>query len=464
MLDRKQIEKSAWKLALQLGSALGESRVIDDRDILEQYATDKSHCAGAMPQLAVRVKDEKEVAIILEAASRHGVPVVPRGAGTGKSGGAIPVYGGMILDITHMKQIVEIDKENLLAVVQPGVITGEFQSAIEEEGLFYPPDPNSLESCTLGGNLAHNAGGPRAFKYGVTREYVLGLRAALMSGEVIAPGKRTVKGVTGYDMTSLMVGSEGTLGVFTEITVKLIRNPSVVSTMLIPMPNEESAGRAIAKIVAAGLVPRVLEFMDSVVVGVLRKKGIAGVTSNTGSLILAEVDGDSEPSVEREVLLLAEQCEKAGATDVFMAKHGGDREKLWAARRLMSDALAETARYKVSEDIVVPRSFAPKLLLGLKEISQKYNILVPSYGHAGDGNYHVNILWDENGFDPLPVIREVFTLTLALGGTITGEHGIGLSKQPYLSMEQSHPLIASQKAVKHALDPLGLLNPGKIFQ
>lgn len=463
MFERSKITQACEQFALRLQRTIGDSRVIDDPDILEQYATDKSHCEGVFPHLAVRARNEQEIAAVLRLASEYGVPVVPRGAGTGKSGGAIPFYGGVVLDTTRLKSIVEIDKENLLAVVQPGVITGEFQAQMESEGLFYPPDPNSLESCTLGGNVAHNAGGPRAFKYGVTREYVLGVRAALMGGELISPGKRTVKGVAGYDVTALMVGSEGTLGVFTEITLKLVRTPTELSTLLIPMPSEEAAGMAIAKIVAGGLVPRVLEFMDGVVVDVLRQKGIAGVSKSTHALILAEIDGNSEMHVEREVLQLAELCENSGAEEIFVAKHGGDREKLWAARRVMSDALAETAKHKVSEDIVVPRSEAPRLLAGLKKISKHYGVSVPSYGHAGDGNYHVNVLWDDDGFEPSAVVRDIFELTLSLRGTITGEHGVGLSKKPYLPLEQSANLIGVQQAIKRALDPSGLLNPGKIF-
>lgn len=464
MFDRNQIKKSAEELAICLSKKLGDSRVICDCDVLEQFATDKSHCDGVIPDLAIRPRTEKDISFILQMASKYGVPVVPRGAGTGKSGGAIPLFGGLVLDTTQLNDLLEIDRENMLAVVQPGMITGEFQSAVEAEGLFYPPDPNSLESCTLGGNVAHNAGGPRAFKYGVTREYILGLRAVLMNGHIIAPGKRTVKGVAGYDMTALLVGSEGTLGIFSQCTVQLIRKPPVLSTLLIPMPSEEAAGNAISQIVAAGLVPRVLEFMDSLVVDVLREKRINGVDNTTGALILAEIDGTDEGTVENEVVQLAEFCEGAGALNVYVAKHGGDREQLWAARRMMSDALAQKAQHKVSEDIVIPRSQASKLLSELRKIGQSHKVLVPSYGHAGDGNYHVNVLWDDDDFDPTAVITEIFQLTLSLGGTITGEHGVGISKKRYLPMEQGPSLIDIQKQVKRAIDPAGLLNPGKIFQ
>jgi glycolate oxidase len=463
MTEASNVKHSSHKLAIALARIFGDSRVIADSDVLEQFSRDKSHCAGVMPDLAVRVKSEDEIVTAIRLADKFEVPVVARGAGTGKSGGAIPFMGGMVLDTTAMNQLLEIDHENLLAVVEPGIVTGSLQSTLAEEGLFYPPDPNSLETCTIGGNVAHNAGGPRAFKYGVTREYVMGLRVVIMNGGVISTGRRTVKGVAGYDLTSLMVGSEGTLGIFSHITLKLIRQPSVLSTILIPMPDEEAAGRAVSRIVASGLVPRVLEFMDGYIVKILRAKGIVGIGEDTGALLLAEVDGNDEAVMERETIQLAEICEKLDAGEILMARHGGDREKLWAARRLMSDAVAETANHKASEDIVVPRASAENLLLGLKRISADRKVRLASYGHAGDGNYHVNVLWDDDDFDVTPVLDDVFRLTLDLGGTITGEHGVGLAKKAYLPWEQSKLLIDLQRQIKGVLDPRGLLNPGKIF-
>ncbi|MBN2528356.1 MAG: FAD-binding protein [Deltaproteobacteria bacterium] len=463
-MTNQNLEKRAVDLfAVALSRSLGDSRVIVDSDILAQFSRDKSHCEGVMPDVAVRVKSEDELTSVLKMANEYNVPVVARGAGTGKAGGAIPLRGGLVLDMTRLDQLLEVDRENLLAVVRPGIVTGNLQSMVENEGLFYPPDPNSLDTCTIGGNVAHNAGGPRAFKYGVTREYVMGLRSVLMGGDVVVSGKRTVKGVTGYDVTALMVGSEGTLGVFSQITLRLTRKPPVLSTLLIPMPDEESAGIAVSRIVAAGIVPRVLEFMDTTIVDVLRTKGVTGIDDGTGALILAEMDGDSEELVERATLQLADVCETLGAGEILMARHGGDREKLWAARRVMSDAVAETARHKVSEDIVVPRSLAPQLLTGLKKISKRFGVKVASYGHAGDGNYHVNVLWDDEGFNVTPVVAEVFRLTLALGGTITGEHGVGIAKKPYLPWEQGTSLIALQRSIKQVFDPKGLLNPDKIF-
>ncbi len=463
MFDIQQVGARTQKLAVDLSGQFGISRVIDDPDILASMAGDKSHCAPAMPHLAIRVRTEEEIGRVLVAAQQHRVPVTPRGAGTGKSGGAIPICGGLILDLSKMTDTKEIDRRNLLAVVEPGVITGAFQQAVEREGLFYPPDPNSLESCTLGGNVAHNAGGPRAFKYGVTREYVLGTRTVLPDGNPVTTGRRTVKGVAGYDITGLLVGSEGTLGVFTAVTLRLIRRPTALATLLIAMPSEEKAGDAVSSIVAAGIVPRVLEFMDRGVVDVLRAKGVQGVSERTGALILAEVDGLDEALVERDAVVLSELCDRAGADEVFMARHGTEREKLWAARRLMSDAIAETARHKASEDIVVPRSAASALLAGLKRLEEKWQVRMACYGHAGDGNYHVNILWNDEDFCVDGAVSDLFDLTLSLQGTITGEHGVGLSKKAYLPKEQSAALIALQRSVKAAIDPQGILNPGKIF-
>jgi glycolate oxidase len=451
------------KLALALGRSLGESKVVDDPDLLVELSKDESHAQPAMPDLAVRATSSADVRAVLELAEKHEVPVVARGGGTGKSGGAIPVRGGVVLDMRKLNRIAEIDRENLLAVVEPGVITQALQSAVEAEGLFYPPDPNSLETCTLGGNAAHNAGGPRAFKYGVTREYVLGARVALMGGGAIRTGKRTVKGVAGYDVTALLVGSEGTLGVFTELTLRLLRNPPFLATLLVRMPDEIAAGRAVAKIVADGLVPRVVEYMDSIAVETLRASGASGVPEDTGALLLIEVDGPDEIGVERDALRLAELAEGERAVEVLMARHGGEREKLWAARRTLSDAIKKRARHKVAEDIAVPRASAPRLLEGLRAIAARRRVLVPSYGHAGDGNYHVNVLWDDDGLDVEPVLADIFSLTLSLGGTITGEHGVGLTKRAYLPLELDGGSLALQRELKRAFDPRGLLNPGKIF-
>jgi len=454
---------AALKLALPLARRIGEHKVIDDRDLLEGLAGDESHVTPRVPDLAVRAHDAGDVTALLELAVEHGVPVTARGGGTGKAGGAIPVHGGVVLDMTRVKRLVEVDPDDLLAVVEPGMVTGEFQGAVEDEGLFYPPDPNSLETCTLGGNAAHNAGGPRAFKYGVTRRYVLGAEVALMGGELLRVGRRTVKGVAGYDLTGLLVGSEGTLGVFTSLTLRLLRKPPSLATLLVRFADEVAAGRAVARIVAGGLVPRVLEFMEGVAVETVRLAG-APVPEGTGALLLAEIDGPGDEAVERDALELAERCEAEGALEVLMARHGGDRDRLWAARRTLSDAIKERARFKLAEDIAVPRAAAPRLLEELRRIGERRRVTVASYGHAGDGNYHVNVLWDDEEIDPWPAISDIFDATLALGGTISGEHGIGLAKIDYLPRELDPTALALMRKLKAQFDPKGLLNPGKVFR
>jgi len=453
----------ALKVAGPLARRIGEHKVIDDPDLLEPLGRDESCCAPALPDLAVRARTGDDVIATLELCAKHGVPVTARGGGTGKAGGAIPARGGVVLDLARMNRIVEIDRDDLLAVVEPGVVTGALHQAVEDEGLFYPPDPNSLETCTLGGNAAHNAGGPRAFKYGVTREYVLGARAAMMGGRTLRLGRRTVKGVAGYDLTALLVGSEGTLGIFTELTLRLLRKPAAVATLLLRFADEVAAGRAVGRIVAAGLVPRVMEFMDGRLVEIMRLAGAGAVPEGTGALVLAEVDGASAEQVEAAAERLADAAEAEGALEVLMARHGGERDRLWAARRGLSDAIRQTHGFKIAEDICVPRSRAAELLDGLRAIGERRSVIVASYGHAGDGNYHVNLLWDDEGFDPEPALDDVFSLVLSLLGTITGEHGVGLAKRAWLPRELGPENMALLRELKRVFDPAGLLNPGKIF-
>jgi glycolate dehydrogenase FAD-linked subunit len=461
--SRGTIKKSTAKLALCLAQQIGEHNVIDDRDLLEQYAGDESHCDPVMPDLVVRVRTETDVVKTLTESARFDVPVTPRGGGTGKVGGAIPIYGGIVLDTSRMKDLVEIDDKDLFAVVEPGMVTGHFHTMAEDMGLFYPPDPNSWETCCLGGNVAHNAGGPRAFKYGVTREYVMGLDLALIGGQRLSVGRRTIKCVSGYDLTGLLVGSEGTLGVFTKLRLRLIRKPPTIATLLVRFNDEVAAGRAVSRIIEGGLVPRVMEFMDGVLVKTLRESGAGGIPTDTGALLLAEVDGSDESVVESEAERFAQACEDVGAIDVLMARHGGERDKLWAARRMLSDAIGKQSAFKISEDIAVPRSRAGELLEELRIIGDRYGVVVASYGHAGDGNYHVNVLWDDPDFDAVPAVEDVLRIALKLGGTITGEHGIGLAKKQYLHWERDTAQLELQKALKRQFDPKGLMNPGKIF-
>jgi glycolate oxidase len=346
--------------------------------------------------------------------------------------------------------------------VEPGVITGDLHAAVEREGLFYAPDPNSLDSCMIGGNIAENAGGPRAFKYGVTRDWVLGLTACLVGGRVVRTGKRTVKGVTGYDVTSLLVGSEGTLAVFTEATLRLVPKPPEVATALALFADVRAAASAVSRIVAAGIVPRCLEMLDAGTLAAVRAQGVA-VDERAGGMLLIEVDGESAESALVRVGEVA--AASPGNLDVLVAQDGVQRDRLWAARRMLSKATRKLARHKLSEDVVVPRTRIADLLARAEEIGQTTGVRNLSYGHAGDGNLHVNFLWDEDE-ERAAVDRAIGLLmraTVDMGGSLTGEHGIGVSKAQYLGLEQSAELIALERDLKRVFDPKGLLNPGKIF-
>jgi glycolate dehydrogenase FAD-linked subunit len=447
---------------LELERRLGPSKVVTDPQACEAYASDESDVAGRPVDAVVLATCAADVATTLAIADAFDVPVTPRAGGTGRTGGAVPVGGGIVLATHGLARVKDIDRENLVAVVEPGVITGELHSALEREGLFYAPDPNSLESCRIGGNLAENAGGPRAFKYGVTRDWVLGLEACLMGGRVVKTGRRTVKGVTGYDVTALLIGSEGTLAVFTEATLRLMRKPENVATALALFSDVRAAAGAVEAIVGSGVVPRCLEMLDSATLGAVRAAGVA-VDPRAGALLLIEVDGDASESSLLRVGEVATGC--SGCIDVVVAQDGTQRDRLWAARRALSRATRALARYKLSEDVVVPRTRIVELLDRTDAICADGNVRHLAYGHAGDGNIHVNFLWDDDSERPAVerAIERLMRTVVALGGTLTGEHGIGVTKARYLRLEQSEELIMLQQDIKRAFDPKGLLNPGKIF-
>lgn len=446
-----------------LNRALGPSKLLTSRDGCEPYSRDESEAQGRVADVVVLASCAGDVVTTLDCARRAGVPVTPRCAGTGRTGGAVPLRGGVVLSTLGMNGIKEIDLRDRVAVVQPGVILEELHHAVEREGLFYPPDPNSQASCGLGGNVAENAGGPRAFKYGVTRDYVLGLEAATMDGRLIRTGRRTVKGVVGYDLTALLVGSEGTLGVVTEATLRLLRKPERVFTLLALFSEVRDAGRAVAAIVGARVVPRCLELMDRASLQAIRAQGV-GIDGRAGAMLLIEVDGE-EAACERDLERAGQACVEARALDVLAAQDGTQRDRLWAARRELSPAVRKLAKNKLAEDVVVPAGRIPELLERVDQLAVSLRVRVLTYGHAGDGNLHVNFLWDEEE-ERLRVeagIARLFEEVLALQGTISGEHGIGVLKAPYLGMEQGVDLVALQQRVKRAFDPWGLLNPGKIF-
>lgn len=448
----------------ELDRRLGASKVDTSGAGRDAHARDDSAVAGCVPDAVVLARCKGDVAIALEVCAEHGVPVTPRAAGTGRTGGAVPVAGGVVLATSGMSNIVDIDREDLVAVVQPGVVTGDLHAAVEAEGLFYPPDPNSLSSCMIGGNVAENAGGPRAFKYGVTREYVLGLEVCLMGGRVLRAGRRTVKGVTGYDVTSLLVGSEGTLGVFSEISLKLVHAPTEIATVLALYPDVLAAAAAVQRVIVRGLVPRCLELMDACSLDAIRRQGVS-VDLRANAVLLVEVDGRDAP-LDGILEALAEALSGGGqAIDVVAAQDAAQRARLWEARRTLSLATRKLAKYKLSEDVVVPRSRLVRLLDEVARVCELEGVRHLTYGHAGDGNMHVNFLWDDDHERPAVdrAIDGLMRATVQLGGTLSGEHGIGVSKAAYLPLEQGPELIALQQDLKRVFDPSGLLNPGKIF-
>jgi glycolate oxidase len=450
--------------ALELGRRLGDSIVLRGEEPCAAYARDESEAIGRAPDVVVLARNRDDIRVTLEIADRHRVPVTPRAGGTGRTGGAVPVAGGIVLATHALSRIKEIHAGDLVAVVEPGVITGDLHAAAEMEGLFYPPDPNSLASCMIGGNVAENAGGPRAFKYGVTREYVLGLETCLMGGRVVRTGKRTVKGVTGYDVTALLVGSEGTLGVFSEITVRLLRKPQEVATVLALFEDVHHAGAAVGAIIASGLVPRCLEILDHATLDAVRAQKVA-IDPRAGAMLLIEVDGDVDGIAHALERIADVLSAGTGVVDIVAAQDAAQRARLWESRRALSPATRKLAKYKLSEDVVVPRSRIGELLTRVDAIGNLTRVRHLTYGHAGDGNLHVNFLWDDERERPKvdEAIELLMKATIELGGTLSGEHGIGVSKAEYLPLEQTPELIDLQRDLKRVFDPHELLNPGKIF-
>ena len=447
---------------------LGRERVVRDAEALDVYARDESRLGVFPPDAAVLCESRAEIELVLRLAAEHGIPVTPRGAGSGMTGGALPIRGGIVLSTERMRRIVDVNIHDRVAVVEPGVINADLQAAVEAHGLFYAPDPASLGFCSMGGNVAENAGGPRAFKYGVTRDWTLGIVTTLMGGETLRLGRRTPKGVTGYDLTALFVGSEGTFGVTSEITVRLVGRPEGVGTFIAVMPDAVSAGRAVSEIIRKGHRPRALELMDKRSIDHVRPRAAYEFPRDTGAAVLVELDGAVE-GMEAAVLACGAVCEAEGAREVIIARDDADRERLWKTRREISVALREAYKFKVSEDTVVPPSSIPEMLRRVDAIGARHDLETASFGHAGDGNLHINLLSHEPKHDAAFKARveaataDLFRATLDLGGTLSGEHGIGIAKARYMAWEQSAEVIDWQKRLKRLWDPKNLLNPGKIF-
>ncbi|MBI5368627.1 MAG: FAD-binding protein [Planctomycetes bacterium] len=438
------------------------------REDMEKYASDETEDLVFWPELVLRPTTAEEVAAILRLAHESNVPVTPRGAGTGLSGGALPVEGGICLCLERMNRILEIDTDNLMAVVEPGVITEAFQNEVEKLGLFYPPDPASRGSCMLGGNVAHNSGGPRAVKYGVTKDWVYGLQAVLPTGEIIETGGKLIKNVTGYNLTQLLVGSEGTLAVVTRITVKLTPLPKYTRLLLAPFDSPEAAARAISSFFQHKIIPTALEYLERAAVEAAeRRLGRTYPVPPCAALTLIALDGNDPATLDRDVERVGELCIEGGAADVFLADTPEKQRDIWQIRRSTGEAVKSISIYK-EEDTVVPRARLPELVRLIWAVTKKYGITAISYGHAGDGNLHCNILKmdmsDERWERDLPVaIAEIFRGVVALGGTISGEHGVGWVQRPYIGIAKSEVELALLRRIKAAFDPRGILNPSKIF-
>jgi len=403
---------------------------------------------------------------MLEYANDGGIPVYPMGAASGLTGGAVPLKGGIVLDMTRMNRIIDIDQENLVATVEPGVICAEFQAAVERLGLFYPPDPASNEFSTLGGNVAECAGGLRCLKYGVTRDYVLALEAVLPSGEIIHTGSRAMKNVTGYDLTRLLIGSEGTLCVFTKITLRLIPLPKSIRTVLAYFGSFDDAARAVSAIIAARIVPRAVEFMDEDTLEAVRSYGEFDFPEDARAALVVEVDGD-KAATEREAEAVASICRDKTCTMLSVALSAEDREELWRARKAVSPALYNLAPKKINEDVCVPRSRLPDLIKEIQRIMREKSVRIASFGHAGDGNVHVNFLVESDDPEELrraeEGVEELFRIVVAYGGSLSGEHGIGTTKAQYLGIEIPPRELELMRQIKRLFDPRGILNPEKLF-
>ncbi len=449
----------------ELAAIVGPEHLLTSPEERWTYAYDATDRA-AMPEAVVFPGSAAEVAAVVRLANAHRFAVVPRGAGTGRSGGSVPIAGGVVVVLTRLNRILEISKDDLVAVVEPGVILGRLKAAVEAEGLYYPPDPASAEFCTIGGNVAECAGGAVAVQYGVTRDYVLGLEVVLPTGELITAGTRTMKGVVGYDLTRLFLGSEGTLGIITRITLRLVSKPPARQTLAAGFDTMEAAAATVSLILRSGLAPTALEFMDHVTLGCVQEMLPFALPAGTAALLLIAVDGQPQDVADR-VRRIAQCCRDQGASPVLESKTPAEADGLWRARKVVSPALLKVKPHKVSEDVVVPLGSIPALISALQDIARRRGLIIPSYGHAGDGNIHVNILYDQQvERERLAVpraVEDLFTMVRKLNGTLSGEHGIGLTKAPYLGMELSPAALALQRRLKAAFDPLNIMNPGKIF-
>ena len=458
MIDQKHLSHFA--------SIVGEENIYSDKAHLIAYSYDATR-EHFEPDAVVFPRNEDDISKILKYCNEHVIVIVPRGAGSGFTGGALPSSGGIVLGFEkHMNKILEIDMKNMVAVVQPGLINMDLQRAVEAVGLFYPPDPASQEYSTIGGNVSENAGGMRAAKYGITKDYVMATRAVLPNGDVIKAGKRTIKDVAGYNISGILIASEGTLAVLSEITLKLIPKPKLTKTAMGIFDSVHQAMEAVYKTMASGITPVAMEFLDNLTIRAVEQTFHKGLPVDAGALLVTDVDGNLEDDLNFQLDVIQKVFMENGCKEFRIAKDDAEAKDLWFARRNASPALSVYGSKKLNEDVTVPRSALPELLERFYAIADKYNVKIPCFGHTGDGNVHTNVMVD--GKDPEQVkiaykaIEEVFQATIDLGGTLSGEHGIGLAKAPYMHMAFTNEEMNLFKTIKKAFDPNNILNPSKM--
>lgn len=461
-------QKVTQEIISQLAKIVGEENIFVAEDDWQGYDHDETPEIKNPPEIVVKPGQAIEISQILQLANQKKIPVTPRGAGTGLTGGAIPVFGGILLSLERMNKILEIDLDNLMATVEPAVIVGNLRSEAEKYGLLYPVDPASLDSCSIGGNVGECAGGASAVKYGVTKNYIVGLEIVLPTGEILSLGGKLVKNVTGYDLIGLIVGSEGTLAVITKIILRLLPLPKVKLDLLVPYANLEEAVKTVSDIIRQKTVPTTIEFMDKEIIRICEKYLQRQLPFDEAEAhLLIEIDGQRKEEVEWLAEAIGEICQADGAKDILVATNKPEQDKLWEARRSIREAI-KSIGVTIDEDIVVPRSKVPLFVKKAKELVGKYSLMIINCGHAGDGNIHVNVMKDDLSEEewqkvkPL-IVKELFQIALSLGGMISGEHGIGITKKDYLEMALGKEQVELMRRVKLAFDPNNILNPGKIF-
>ncbi len=458
----------AQNILEELKKIVGKENVLTSKEDMIAYSFDATAAMPEVkPDVVVMPENKEQIVEIVKLAGQNKIPIITRGAGTNLSGGTIPIKNGIVLSMLKLDKIIEIDAENLTARVQPGLIIQKLNDAVAPYGLMYPPDPGTVTTATMGGSVSECSGGLRGLKYGVTKDYIMGLEVVMADGSVIRTGGKTVKNVSGYDLTKLFTGAEGTLGIITEITVKLIPAPQYRRSMLAIFDDIDKAGKTIADIISNKVIPATLEIMDNVTIRTVENYAKIGLPVEAEAILILEVDGNIEQIVINEYETVQKICKDNGAVEIKLAQSDKERDAVFAARRAALPALAQVRPTTVLEDATVPRSKIPQMLKALKEIAKKYNLQIGTFGHAGDGNLHPTILTDESDKEEMErvekAVDEIFKIAIELGGTLSGEHGIGMAKAKYMEWEFGKEGVEVMKKIKDALDPDHILNPGKMF-